>query len=226
MAPRAFLCDFDGTISPEDIGHRFVMRFAATSPRSGGRAAGARLEDLASRWRAGTIGHRELTEGECALLRCSAAEALAFTDGFAIDPEFAPFTRAALAHGDAVQVLSEGFDFYIRALLGREGLSDLPVASNRVRFEGGRVIPEFPHAARSCGRCGNCKGAHVRDWRARGYRTVVIGDGYSDRCGAREADVVVARDALLEWCAGEGRPAIAFTTFADLAARPRGEEVA
>jgi 2,3-diketo-5-methylthio-1-phosphopentane phosphatase len=227
MTPQVFLCDFDGTISPQDIGHRFVMRFAAARPGGADAASGpARLEDLASRWRAGTLGHRELTEGECALLRCSAAEAHAFVDGFAIDPEFAPFARAALARGDAVQVLSEGFDFYIRALLEREGLGDLPVASNRVRFEDGRVIPEFPHAARSCGRCGNCKGAHVRDWRARGYRTVLIGDGYSDRCAALEADVVVARDALLEWCAGEGRPALAFRSFADLAARPRGEEVA
>ena len=206
--PVAWLCDFDGTVCPDDIGHRFVMRFA--------RGEDARLESLAERWRAGTLGHRELTEAECALLSCTAEEAHAFAASFAIDPGFAPFARAALARGDAVCVLSEGFEFYIAALLARAGLGALPVASNRVRFENGRVIPEFPYAARSCGRCGNCKGAHVREWRARGHRTVLIGDGYSDRCAAREADRVLARGALLDWCERERIPAQAFAAFDEL----------
>ena len=213
MMPLAFLCDFDGTVSPADIGQRFVMRFAR-GDRSGPEA-------LAARWRSGQIGHRELTEGECALLRCTAAEAQEFAGGFALDPCFAPFAHAVTRgeDGDVVCVVSEGFDFYIRALLEREALGGLPVASNRVRFEDGLVIPEFPHAADSCGRCGNCKAAHVRAWRARGYRPVAIGDGYSDRCAAREADVVVARGDLLDWCRATGRTAHAFTSFAALAER-------
>jgi len=218
MAPRAFLCDFDGTISPHDLGHAFVERYAV-----GGEA---RLEALANAWRAGTLGHRELTEAECALLRCSEDEARGFTAGFAIDPGFALFARGARSRGDAVTVLSEGFDFYIRALLEREGLGWLEVRSNRVRFERGGVIPEFPYAALSCGRCGNCKAAHVRDWRARGYRTVLIGDGYSDRCGAREADVVLAQGALETWCECEGVAFERFTSFEDVLSNPALEALA
>ncbi|HTM58477.1 MAG TPA: HAD-IB family phosphatase [Candidatus Udaeobacter sp.] len=225
MARLAFLCDFDGTVSPEDIGHNFVMRFSARGDARASdaerREANARLEDLAARWRAGTLGHRELTEAECALLRCDENEAHAFADGFALDPTFAPFAREAQSRGAQVLILSEGFDFYIQAMLARAGLSDLDVASNRVRFERGRVIPEFPHAARSCGRCGNCKGAHARDWRARGYRTVLIGDGYSDRCAARECDVVLARGSLLDWCASERISATGFDSFEGVLDRAR-----
>ncbi len=218
MVRRAFLCDFDGTVSPSDLGHEFVMRF-------GGRNREA-LEALADRWRAGTAGHRELTEAEVAGLCCTEAEARAFADGFAIDPGFAPFARSARACGDALCVLSEGFDFYIRALLERAGLDRLEVAANRLRFEGDRVTVEFPYAARSCGRCGNCKASHVREWRSRGYRTVLIGDGFSDRCAAREADVVLAQGALETWCAREGVVFEPFRSFDQVLASPALEALA
>ena len=78
-------------------------------------------------------------------------------------------------------------------------------------------MPEFPYAGSSCGRCGNCKGARADDQRRLGYEVVMIGDGLSDRCGARAADRVVARGDLLEWCRREGVPAEPFEDFADVA---------
>src|SRR5262245_59599935 len=135
----AYLCDFDGTVSPRDIGAAFVERF---SP--GGAAA--RVPELEA-WLAGRLGHRELTRAQCAHVRAGREQALAFTRGFALDPAFAPFTRAALARGDAVMVVSEGFDFYVRDLLEREGLGGLPWAANHLEFlADGAVAPEFPHA--------------------------------------------------------------------------------
>jgi 2,3-diketo-5-methylthio-1-phosphopentane phosphatase len=205
---RAFLCDFDGTVSPSDIGAAFARTF------SPGGAAESPV--FLERWMRGEMGHRELTAAQCALLSVSREQALAFARPFALDPEFAPFAREAAACGDAVAVVSEGFDFYVRELLERAGLGGLPWSANTARFEGDRVTPLFPDAADGCGRCGNCKGAHVRAWRARGYRTVLIGDGLSDRCGAREADHVLARRDLLTWCDREGIPATPFDSFRDV----------
>jgi HAD superfamily phosphoserine phosphatase-like hydrolase len=207
---RVFLCDFDGTISPTDIGAAFAR---ACSP--GGVAE---QEQLLGPWLRGDMGHRELTEAQCRLITATAAEALAFSRGFGLDPHFAPFVRAARARGDDVMVLSEGFDFYVGDQLARAGLGDVRYAANRLRFEGGRVVPEFPWMEGGCGRCGNCKGRHVREWRARGWRTVLVGDGLSDRCGARAADRVIARGGLLEWCAREGIRAVPFRDFAEVAA--------
>jgi 2-hydroxy-3-keto-5-methylthiopentenyl-1-phosphate phosphatase len=106
--------------------------------------------------------------------------------------------------------------------LERAGLGDLPWSANRVRIEGRRAIPEFPYAADSCGSCGSCKGARVRAHRARGRTVVFVGDGLSDRCGARAADRVHARSSLLRWCRENGIAAEPFAGFADLTRRYEG----
>src|SRR5438128_68142 len=71
----AFVCDFDGTVSPTDVGAALVRRF--TTDR--GRVAG-----LVERWRAGEIGTREgIQAGGCEVVlvgdglsdRCAAAAA-------------------------------------------------------------------------------------------------------------------------------------------------------
>ena len=211
--PYAMLCDFDGTVAPFDIGADFVRHF--------GRGPTHELERALERWQAGEIGHRELTGVECRRLEVTEAQALAFTRQFSLDPAFAEFARDCALAGTPLEVVSEGFEFYIADLLERAGLGNVPFSSNRLRFEpGGRVSPEFPHPG-GCGRCGNCKGERVRHYRQLGLTTVLVGDGYSDRCGARAADHVLARGALLDWCRGEGLEAHPFADFSGVAAWAR-----
>lgn len=205
----AFACDFDGTIAPRDVGAEFARTFAA-----GGRdEIGALLEA----WRRDELGSRALTEAQCGWVRATREAAEAFVRGFALDPHFGAFVAEAESAGDGVTVLSDGFEFYIDALLDDAGLGRLPRRANRLRFEpGGTVTPEFPHAG-GCGRCGNCKAVHVRALARTGRPVVLVGDGYSDRCAARAADHVVARGALAEWCAAEGLAHQRFADFADVA---------
>jgi len=204
--PRVYLCDFDGTVAPSDIGAAFARTFSPDG-------LAERPEFLAA-WKRGEMGHRELTAMQCRELTVTREQALAFTRDFSIDPCFAPFVSAVRARGDEVTVVSEGFDFYVDDQLARAGLGDVSASANTLRFDGDRVTPEFPDGG--CGSCGNCKGRHVRDWRARGFETVLVGDGLSDRCGAREADHVYARRDLLAWCRREGMPVTPFESFADL----------
>lgn len=204
----AFLVDFDGTACPSDIGAEFVRHFA--------RGDGAALREALRRWRAGEIGHRDLTEVECRTLRVTEEEAIRFTREFALDPAFAPFATAALGRGHEVRVVSEGFDFYISDHLRRAGAAGVQFAANRLRFAHGGAIPEFPYASAACRRCGNCKGERAREHRERGYEVVMVGDGLSDRCGARAADHVLARDELLAWCRAEGLAATPFQDFRDV----------
>jgi len=209
----AILCDFDGTVAPFDIGADFVRHF--------GRGPTAGLERALERWAAGEIGHRELTQVECSRLEVTQDDALAFTRRYSLDPEFAAFVRDAAAAGHAVEVVSEGFDFYIADLLGRAGLGDVPFTSNVLQFEAGaRAVPAFPNAG-GCGHCGNCKGERARVHRAGGRAVVMVGDGLSDRCGARAADVVLARGSLRDWCRAEGLPAVAVDDFTDVRAWAR-----
>lgn len=205
----AWLCDFDGTIAPADIGASWVRRFGAIPE--------AERERLLARWKRGEIGSRELTLAECEGLACGEAEALAFARGFRLDPDFAPFVREARGRGDAVMVVSDGFDFYLRDHLERAGLADLPWASNHVRFGEGAVALEFAAGDGGCGRCGNCKAPFVRRYQALGFHTVLVGDGFSDRCPAPLADAVLAKGGLLGWCRERGIPARGFETFGDVA---------
>jgi HAD superfamily phosphoserine phosphatase-like hydrolase len=209
----AWLCDFDGTVSPRDIGAAFASQFS--------QGAAARVPELAD-WFAGRCGHRVVTRAQCALVRARRDEALAFARGFSLDPAFAPFARAALARGEVVMVVSEGFDFYVRELLEREGLGSLPWVANHLRFEpDGRVTPEFLFADLACDDCGNCKAQHVRHHRALGRRVVLVGDGGSDRHGALAADEVLARGGLGEWCRENGIAHTPFQDFRDVAAVAR-----
>jgi 2-hydroxy-3-keto-5-methylthiopentenyl-1-phosphate phosphatase len=216
--PFAYLCDFDGTVSPKDIGAALAERFSPEG--SAGRIG------LLEEWLAGRVGHRELTEAQCGLLEMTETEALAFTRTFRIDPQFAPFVREALGRGDAVMIVSEGLDFYVRDHLARAGFPDLPWAANRAVFEGGRVRAEFPFADPGCASCGTCKAQHVRRYRGRGFHTVMVGDGTSDRHGAAAADTVLARGSLLEWCLAEGLAPVPFGDFGDVAEYARRRDLA
>ncbi len=206
----SYLCDFDGTVSPRDIGAAFADRFS--------NGEGGRVPELAE-WFAGRLGHRALTRAQCATVRAGLDEALAFTRTFALDPAFAPFVAAARSRGDEVMVVSEGFSFYVVDQLARAGLGDVPWAANELVFlGGGGVEPRFPFADPACDSCGNCKAQHVRAYRARGFRTVLVGDGASDRHGALEADVVLARGSLLAWCRAEGVAHTPANDFVEVAA--------
>ena len=215
--PIAYLCDFDGTVSPTDIGMALLERFTP---------AGTALRGpIVDAWMAGRVGHRELTTHQTSLLRVTAAEALALARTFRLDPQFAPFAREAMGRGDAVMVVSEGFDFYVRDHLERVGLGELPWAANAMVFgEDGKVTAEFPFADPACDECGNCKAQHVRRYRARDFHTVLVGDGASDRHGAVVADTVLARGGLLEWCRNEGVPHHAAEDFGQVAEFARRQD--
>jgi len=67
-----FLCDFDGTVAPADIGKALVERFSTGAPE--------RRQALLEEWRSGAIGHRELTVAECEAVRVTRDEAIALAE--------------------------------------------------------------------------------------------------------------------------------------------------
>lgn len=206
----ALLCDFDGTICLEDAGHRLFSRFGGET----GRVA-------VERWKRGEIGTRECLALECRDVTAGEAEIIAHVGGASLDPAFERLVRLSRGTPFPLDVVSEGFEFYIRHILARHGLGDVEVRANRAHFTGGALEPRFGLPdGEGCGSCGNCKGWHVRRHRAAGRRVIFVGDGLSDRCGASEADLVFARagDDLAAWCAREGVACVTWGTLAEVAA--------
>src|SRR4051812_696807 len=141
-------CDFDGTISKDDVTDSLLQRF--------GRDGWQALEEA---WERGDIGSREGMKGQIALLDMSREELDAHLAAMDIDPHFPAFVQRARALGITVQVVSDGIDLAIHAILQRNGLDDLPVFANHLVQAGPRLWQlQSPHASAACTRAsGNCK---------------------------------------------------------------------
>ncbi len=153
------------------------------------------------------------------MVHASAEEILRFCDGFDIDESFVPFVRNCRASGVPVMIISEGLDFYIKRILARYDLADIPVICNLGFLENETIRIEFPHVNRTCRHCGSCKGERMSEHREKAIgalRIAFVGDGYSDACAAREADVLFAKDDLEEYCIEHKIAYNRFKTFYDV----------
>ncbi len=197
--------DFDGTVAARDVGDGLFARFAHPDWHKAVLA-----------WKQGLLTSRECLERECQLARADKEAIAAYADEQQLDPHFNSFADFCAAHAIPLMVLSDGLDFYIERILRRHGLAHIPFRSNHLIFGSEqRIRPEFPYYELGCKVCGNCKGYHVRANRTDGELVVYIGDGLSDRCGAKEADIVLAKGDLLHYCRTHGLPHAPFQTFAD-----------
>ncbi|MBC7186087.1 MAG: HAD-IB family phosphatase, partial [Calditrichaeota bacterium] len=195
-----------GTVAAQDVGDGLFARFAHPDWRKAVQA-----------WKQGLISSRECLERECRLARVTRAALDAYAEEQELDPHFRTFADFCAERHIPLMVLSDGLDYYIARILRRHGLAHIPFRSNHLVFGAdGTIRPEFPYFELGCRVCGNCKGYHVRTHRQDGEVVVYVGDGFSDRCGVAEADVVLAKGDLLRYCQGEGIAHAPFTTFADV----------
>jgi 2,3-diketo-5-methylthio-1-phosphopentane phosphatase len=199
------LCDFDGTISVEDVIDSLLDRF--------GRPG---WETLEHEWVAGRIGSRECMSGQVALLDVSREELDAHLDGMWLDHAFPGFVARAAELGAPIRIVSDGLDYAIRRILGRYGLEMLPLAANHLApaTPPRRWQLTSPFQDDAC-RSGTCKCACVAQARADGGKTLLIGDGASDFCAAGQVDFVFAKHRLIEHCRTAGIPYVPITGFED-----------
>jgi len=200
------LCDFDGTISLRDVTDRLLENFGKPG-----------CETLENAWEAGHIGSRECMRGQIALLDASRADMDNCLDSVEIDPDFSAFVDLAAARGIAVRVISDGLDYAIHRILARYGIDTLPVAANHLEQVSERSWQlRFPHARSSCKQAsGNCKCAQMQQPHVRRARIIFVGDGSSDFCASHVADVVLAKDRLIDYCAAQGIEYLPIHNFAD-----------
>jgi len=196
--------DFDGTISTADVGMHVL-----------GRAASREWWDLHDQYERGEIGSRECIVDQWALVDGDEAGLRAIAAEVPLDPGVERLVDELRAAGAELTVVSDGFGFYARQVCDDLGL---PVLTNAIDWEQGRL--EFPHEDRCCpcSTCGVCKQAPLKDARHRGRSTVLIGDGTSDRKAALLADVVFAKGPLASWCGMFDVACTPFDTLGDVRA--------
>jgi HAD superfamily phosphoserine phosphatase-like hydrolase len=161
--------------------------------------------------RAGRLGHAEGLDRQIGLVEAPRAELLgAMTTAAEPAPGLGDFLAAVRAGGGHAVVVSAGFREAIEAVWRRHGLPPVELAASELVGAGRAGGPPY-HVAYSprlgdCPRCGpaSCKAAVLRALRRPGDTVWVFGDGASDLCPAREADLVFARGHLAGLCAAEG----------------------
>lgn len=203
----AVLADFDGTVCPTDVGNAVCAHFADGDWRA--------LDDAAY---AGRISLRDAIGAQTRMLRASRAEMVDYVlERFAVDPTFPVLVRRAHDEGAPVTVVSDGLGFYVRPLLDAAGLGDVPVLANAVETTADGLRLTHPHAHERCAGCGTCKAQAVLRAREAAGSAAFIGDGMTDRYGARFADVVFAKGRLAELCGQAGVGFRPWTDFDDVA---------
>jgi 2-hydroxy-3-keto-5-methylthiopentenyl-1-phosphate phosphatase len=203
--PLAILVDYDGTVALTDVSDS-VMADIVTGE----------WEELAARYDAGLMGSRRLMEREIELLAADEASLKATAAAQPHDPGFRRFADRARAAGVSVEIVSDGFGFFIRPALATLGLADLPVITAETTFLDGQARIEFPNGHPRCFVCGTCKRERVLAHQRAGRAVVFVGDGESDRYAAGYADVVFAKRALVTICVDNGWPFHRWTEFAEI----------
>jgi 2-hydroxy-3-keto-5-methylthiopentenyl-1-phosphate phosphatase len=197
----AVFVDFDGTITDVDTFDALVRAVA-------GDAAWDAIDGPLI---AGEITLREALARQSAALRLSRAETLEFMLAHAhVDPTFAPFVAAVRASGGEIQVVSSGIATVIHDALARANV-EIDVIANDVDFHPAGWTMSFVDPSDN----GHDKAAHVRAAKARGDRTVYVGDGISDFEAALAADERFAKKgrALEAYCRARGVACEPFESF-------------
>jgi 2-hydroxy-3-keto-5-methylthiopentenyl-1-phosphate phosphatase len=183
--------DFDGTITLADTGVHLLSRLVDES-------VWRPVDDL---YVAGAIGSRQCLTQEWAMLPHDESLIRSVAAEVSMDPGFEGLLASLRDAGAEVVVVSDGFGFQASEVCAGVGV---PCVTNEIDWS--TFTLRFPNEDRCCPctTCGTCKQAPLKDARARGRRTVMVGDGASDRKAAVLADVLFAKDGLAFWCDDAG----------------------
>ncbi len=191
--PIAILVDYDGTIALTDVADEILERFIGESYHQDDEA-----------YELGLVGSRTLFSSQVKLLPGDARTVAEVAEAQPHDPTFASFARRALELRVPIEVVSDGFGFYVEPALERLGVPPIPVVTARTHFEGERASMSFPNGHPDCFVCGTCKRQRVLAHQAAGRAVVFVGDGESDRYAAAYSDLIFAKDRLVDLCRAEG----------------------
>ncbi len=204
-APQAktlIQCDFDGTVTVEDISFMILDTFA--------RGDWRKLED---EYEADKITVGRFNREAVAMMRTTRKAVLAAVAGkYKIRPGFSEFVRYCRNKDYRLVIVSNGFDCYINQILQELGLNDIEYHAANLRFSGGRVSTKYtgPDGKEEDN---SLKEAFVDHFLSQGYHIIYIGDGTSDFKPARKCQKIFARETLLQKCEAAGVPNTGFGDF-------------
>jgi 2-hydroxy-3-keto-5-methylthiopentenyl-1-phosphate phosphatase len=182
-------CDFDGTITEEDISFALLDAFAQGEWR-----------EWFQQYRENKISVGEFNTRAFAMVKASKTELIEVAlNKVRLRAGLRELVNHSHSQGCRFVIVSNGLDFYIKSILKNAGLRDIEVYAATTRFyrqglkvqyiapDGTPLVSEF-------------KEAYSRAFLKQGYRIIYVGNGPSDIAPAVHAHHIFARDGLLEYC--------------------------
>jgi 2-hydroxy-3-keto-5-methylthiopentenyl-1-phosphate phosphatase len=201
----AILCDFDGTISTQDVGDTVVSAFSK-----------ADWEKAENQYRRGEIGTKELYHILYKDFDIPYETLKSFIiENIELDPYFKELIEYAAKRGMDFAVLSDGFRYYIDILFEKYNIGNIPVYSNQMDFSKNTASLIFPNSG-GCLKCGTCKSSIYSRYKAENDLVIFIGDGFTDQCVAGKADILFAKSNLEELCRQKGWHYYPYANFKDV----------
>lgn len=198
--------DFDNTITKLDVLDDILERFSSDN----------KWIALEKKWRAGSIGSRECLDGQMRGVRITKSRLERYLRTIKIDPYFKRLVKLLASHRIKTLILSDDFDLVLKSVLKNNKISGVDVYSNSLKVEGDKLIPSFPFTNKDHNKCAHCKKENLLLNMGKDSVTVYVGDGLSDVCPAKSANIVFAKGYLGEYFKKEGLPCIPIVSLKDV----------
>ena len=198
-------CDFDGTITEDDISFVLLDAFA----KGDWRAINKLYSD-------GKITVGEFNARAFGLVRAGKKAMLNYLkDKVKVRPGFQKLVELCQKKGIRLVIVSNGLDFYIKKALEDMGLRNLEYHAAETRFHANILKVRYIGPDGSVVASGY-KEKYVNQYLNEGYHVVYIGNGTSDLSPARGAHQIFATESLLKSCQSNGITCIPFTSFLEI----------
>ena len=184
-----FQCDFDGTLTEEDVSFLILDAFATGDWRQ-----------LLADYREGKIPVGRFNTKAFAMVKADKPTLLQFVRSKAkLRAGFHELLAYCHRQGFEFVIVSNGLDFYINTILKDMGIDNIQVFAAQTRFIANGIDVRY------IGPKGNqlednFKEAYVSLFLGRGYRLIYAGNGISDVSPARQAHHIFATGELLTCC--------------------------
>ncbi len=195
-------CDFDGTITEEDISFAILEEYADGDWRR-----------LLREHEAGKISVGSFNRQAFAMVRADHKSLTTLARRAAkIRAGFESMVAVCRRKGFELEVVSNGLDFYIEEILCAVGFKGIPVHAAETKFhpEGLKVRYVTPDGNEVED---NFKGAYTSLYLDSGRRVIYMGNGNSDFAPARRCHHIFATGTLLTKCRGSNVNHTGFNDF-------------
>jgi len=198
-------CDFDGTVTEDDISFMLLDAFAKGDWRA-----------INKQYSKGKITVGEFNERAFGLVRAGKKTMLNYLkDKVKVRPGFQKFVELCQQQGIRLVIVSNGLDFYIKKILEDMGLVNLEYHAAETHFHANILKVRYMGPDSRVVDSGY-KEKYVNQYLTEGYSVVYIGNGTSDLLPARSAHQIFATESLLEHCQSNSVTCIPFNSFLEI----------